>query len=135
MRAITEKLHITKVHVESVEEIIPKLGGDVQIVSAECWEAVAFAALLALRSFERKTNHARTLGGELLIRLAGTLQIKDAIAQNGMKRGENYLVVFGTRERALKILQEFGLRELPLTECNREKVKTFFEKAALVEVL
>jgi len=135
MRRITEKLHITKVYVEDAEKLIPKLGGDVQIVSAECWEAVAFAALLALRSFERGTNHARTLGGELLIRLAGTLQIKDAIAQNGIKNGENYLVVFGTRERALELLREFGLNELPLTGCDEEKVKTFFEKAALAEVL
>ncbi|ASA78035.1 KEOPS complex subunit Cgi121 [Thermococcus sp. 5-4] len=135
MRGITEKLHITRVYVEDAEKLIPKLGGDVQIVSAECWEAVAFAALLALRSFERGTNHARTLGGELLIRLAGTLQIKDAIAQNGIKNGENYLVVFGTQERALEVLRELGLNELPLTGCDEEKVKTFFEKAALAEVL
>lgn len=135
MRGITEKLHITKVYVKDAEKLIPKLGRDVQIVSAECWEAVAFAALLALRSFERGTNHARTLGGELLIRLAGTLQIKDAIAQNGIKNGENYLVVFGTRERALEVLGEFGLKEFPLTGCDEEKVKTFFEKAALAEVL
>ncbi|WP_258083827.1 KEOPS complex subunit Cgi121 [Thermococcus thermotolerans] len=135
MREITENLHITKVHVKNAESLIPKLGGDVQIVSAECWEAVAFAALVVLRSFERNTNHARTPGGELLIRLAGTLQIKDAIARNGIKNGENYLVVFGTRERALEVLSELNLNELPMTDCEREKVKTFFEKAALIEVL
>ncbi|NJE09473.1 KEOPS complex subunit Cgi121 [Thermococcus sp. MAR1] len=135
MMGITEKLHVTKVYVKDAEELIPKLRGDVQIVSAECWEVVAFAALLALRSFGRGTNHARTLGGELLIRLAGTLQIKDAIAQNGIKNGENYLVIFGTREKALEVLREFGLNELPPTGCDAEKVKTFFEKAALVEVL
>ena len=135
MREITEKLHITKVDVKDAESLVPKLGGDIQIVSAECWEAVAFAALMALRSFERNTNHARTLGGELLIRLAGTLQIKDAITRNGIKNGENYLVVFGTRERALEVLRELNLNELPMTDCDEEKVKTFFEKAALVEVL
>ncbi|ASI99102.1 KEOPS complex subunit Cgi121 [Thermococcus celer] len=135
MKEITEKLHITKVHVEDAESLIPKLGGDVQVVSAPCWEAVAFAALMALRSFKRGTNHARTLGGELLLRLAGTLQIKDAIAQNGIKNGENYLVVFGTRERALEVLTELNLRERPMTDCREERLKTFLEKAALVEVL
>ncbi|NJD98250.1 KEOPS complex subunit Cgi121 [Thermococcus sp. LS1] len=135
MRKILENLHIAKVHVDNAEELIPKLGGNFQIVNVECWEAAAFAALLALRSFERKTNHARTVGGELLLRLAGTLQIKDAIAQHGIRNGENYLVVFGSRERAESILQELGLKELPMNDCDKEKVKTFFEKAALVEVL
>ncbi len=63
MKEITEKLHITKVHVEDAESLIPKLGGDVQVVSAPCWEAVAFAALMALRSFKRGTN-TQELGGE-----------------------------------------------------------------------
>ncbi|ASJ10173.1 hypothetical protein A3L12_02120 [Thermococcus sp. P6] len=135
MKEIRENLHIAKVYVERREEVIPKIGGDFQIVSAECWEAVGFAALLALRSFEMGTNHARTLRGELLIRLSGTLQIKDAIARNGIKNGENYLVVFGTRDRALEILRTLDLMERPMDDCDPEKVKTFFEKAALVEVL
>ncbi|CAD5244843.1 KEOPS complex subunit Cgi121 [Thermococcus camini] len=135
MKEITENLHITKVFVKDAGEIIPLIGGDFQIVSAECWEEVAFAALLVLRSFERDTNHARTPGGELLLRLAGTLQIKDAIAKHGVREGENYLVVFGSRNRVGEILAKLNLEELPMTDCGAEKSKRFFEKAALVEVL
>ena len=109
MRGITQNIHIAKVFVRDARTIIPKIKRDFQIVRAECWEEVAFAAISALRSFERGTNHARTLGGELLLRLAGTLQIKDAIAERGIRNGENYLVVFGDRERAEALLQELGL--------------------------
>ncbi|NJE85069.1 KEOPS complex subunit Cgi121 [Thermococcus sp. CX2] len=135
MRKIRDNLYIAKVHVKNADELIPKLGGDFQIVYTECWEAAAFAALLAIRSFERGRNHARTLSGELLLRLAGTLQIKDAIAQHGVRNGENYLIVFGNRSRMEAIIRELGLKELPMDDCDKEKVKTFFEKAALVEVL
>ena len=106
-----------------------------ELFDAPFWEEVAFAALLAVRSFERGTNHARTLGGELLLRLAGTLQIRDAIAKYGVKNGENYLVVFGPRDRAEETLKELKLKELPVSDCDSEKSKEFFEKAALVEVL
>jgi KEOPS complex subunit Cgi121 len=135
MKEVTPSLHIARILVRNAEDIIPKISGDFQIVQAECWEEAAFAALLALRSFERGTNHARTLGGELLLRLAGTLQIKEAIKERGIKDRENYLVVFGGRERAEALLEELGLEELPEVGCEKEKLKTFFEKAALVEVL
>lgn len=135
MKEITKNLYITKVFVQDAEKIIPLIGDDFQIVSGECWEEVAFAALLAVRSFERGTNHARTLGGELLLRLAGTLQIRDAIAKYGVKNGENYLVVFGPRDMAEETLKELKLKELPVSDCDSEKSKEFFEKAALVEVL
>jgi len=135
MRAVTKNLHISKIQVDDVESVIPYVGEKIQVVQAECWEAVAFAALLALRAFNRGTNHARTLGGELLLRLAGHLQIKEAIERVGVKPGENYLVVFGSEEDAQEFLTKLKIRELPLTDCEREKAKTFFEKAALVEVL
>ena len=86
-------------------------------------------------SFERETNRARTLGGELLLRLSGRLQIKDAIAERGVRDGENYLVVFGSEKRTRELLLELDLEELPVDDCEKEKLKTFFEKAALVEVL
>ncbi|ASJ07884.1 hypothetical protein A3L11_01060 [Thermococcus siculi] len=135
MKEVTSNLQVAKVLVKNSEEIIPKIRGDFQIVRAECWEEVAFAALLSLRAFERGTNHARTLGGELLLRLSGKLQIKDAIAEWGIRDGENYLVVFGDRERARNLIMELGLEELPVNGCEKEKLKTSFEKAALVEVL
>ncbi len=135
MRAVTPNLHVAKVFVKNADELIPRIKGDFQLVQGECWEEVAFAALLALRSFERGTNRARTLGGELLLRLSGRLQIKDAIAERGVRDGENYLVVFGSEKRTRELLLELDLEELPVDDCEKEKLKTFFEKAALVEVL
>lgn len=135
MIPLMDRVFIGKVIVQNVEKVVPRLGGNVQLVSVDCWRAVAFASLLSIRTFERGTNHARTLGGELLLRLAGTLQIRDAIREVGVKEGPNYLVVFGEESYAKKVIDEFGLEELPLDECPDEIVKTFFEKSALVEVL
>ncbi len=126
---------IVRVLVEDVEPIIPQLGGRIQIVRAPCNEVVMFAAILTLRSFERGTNHAKTLGGELLLRLAGTLQIKDAIREVGIRQGDNYLVFFGSREECTEFMRGFNLKELPSIECAGDNMKTFFENAALVEVL
>jgi len=133
--SVTNGVFITRVSVRNVEDVLPYLGESVQLVNTDCWKAVAFASILALRAFERKTNHAKTLGGELLLRLAGTLQIKDAIKQVGAKPGENFLVVFGSEDDARRVLEELGLEELPIGECPEEIAKTFFEKSALVEVL
>ncbi|WP_099212138.1 KEOPS complex subunit Cgi121 [Thermococcus henrietii] len=135
MIRVTDGVFITRVLVRNVEAVLPYLGSDVQLVNTNCWRAVAFASILALRAFERKTNHAKTLGGELLLRLAGTLQIKDAIMEVGVKPGENYLVVFGDEADTKRVLEDLGLEELPIDECPDEITKTFFEKSALVEVL
>ena len=135
MIRVTDGVFITRVLVRNVEAVLPYLGSDVQLVNTNCWRAVAFASILALRAFERKTNHAKTLGGELLLRLAGTLQIKDAIMKVGVKPGENYLVVFGDEADTKRVLEDLGLEELPIDECPDEIAKTFFEKSALVEVL
>ena len=135
MICVTDGVCIARALVRNVEEVIPYLGGKVQLVNTSCWKAVAFASILALRAFERGTNHAKTPGSEFLLRLAGTLQIKDAIKQVGVKQGENFLVVFGDEDYAKEIMNELGLEELPLDECPDEIAKTFFEKSALVEVL
>lgn len=135
MIQVTDGVFLSKVSVQNVEEVLPYLGESVQLVNTPCWKAVAFASILTLRAFERGTNHAKTLGGELLIRLAGTLQIKDAIKDVGVREGPNYLVVFGDESRAREIIEKLGLEELPFDDCPDEIAKTFFEKSALVEVL
>lgn len=135
MKKVTENVYISLVEVDDVEKLIPFLGADVQLVRAECYEQVAFAAVLALRSFQRGTNHARTPGGELLLRLAGSLQIKEAIRKHGAANGDNYLVVFGDEGKALEVMERFGLREKPMPSCRGDVLKNLLEKAALVEVL
>ena len=135
MNTVTDNVYIAHVEVDDVSRLIPFLGAEVQLVKAECYEQVAFAAILAVRSFNRGTNHARTLGGELLLRLGGTLQIKEAIKKHGATNGDNYLVVFGDRGKAMKVMKKFGLREKLPSRCEGDILKNLLEKAALVEVL
>ena len=132
---VVEGIWISRVLVENPENVIPHIGDKVQLVRASCWQEVAFAAVLAKRAFERRTNHAKTLGGELLLRLSGGLQIKDAIKERGVKKGENYLVVFGDKAALEKFIKEHGLKEVETTSCSPAEMKTFFDKSALVEVL
>lgn len=127
-------VEVIPVEVENVDEVISRIGGNVQIVTAPCYEAVVHAVILAIRAFERGTNHAKTLGGELLLRLSGKLQIRDAINENGVKRGLNYLVLFGEKDPE-PILRELGLRKAEAVHCDPEKLKPLMERSALVEVL
>ncbi|MBO8174345.1 MAG: KEOPS complex subunit Cgi121 [Thermococcus sp.] len=131
------EIAISRIVLEDISWIFEELDENIQITSVECWEQVAFATILALKSFERGTNKAKTVKGEILLRLAGTLQIGEAITKVGAKKGENFLVAFG--KNACKTLREFlkkkALKEVPFSDCDKEKVKELFEKAALVEVL
>ncbi|WP_457742334.1 KEOPS complex subunit Cgi121 [Thermococcus sp.] len=132
---VSEGIWISRVLVENPENVIPHIGDRVQLVRASCWQEVAFAAILAKRAFERSTNHAKTLGGELLLRLSGGLQIRDAIRERGVIKGDNYLVVFGDKATLEEFIKEHGLKEVKVTSCSPADMKTFFEKSALVEVL
>ena len=131
------EIAISKIVLEDVSWIFEELDESIQIINVECWEQVVFATILALKSFERGTNKAKTIKGEILLRLTGTLQIGEAIKEVGAKRGENFLVAFG--KDASKTLEEFlekkALKEVPFSDCDREKVKDLFEKAAIVEVI
>ncbi|WP_042702491.1 KEOPS complex subunit Cgi121 [Thermococcus sp. PK] len=133
----TIKIAIAKILLEDTADIFEILPDNVQILNIRCWEQVAFSTILALKSFERKTNKAKTIKGEILLRASGTLQIKDAIKTVGAKEGENFIVAFG--ENAEKDLQEIlskiPAEEIPFNDCEKEEVKKVFEKAALVDVL
>ncbi|KUJ98616.1 MAG: hypothetical protein XD43_1722 [Thermococcales archaeon 44_46] len=133
----TIKVAIAKILLEDTADIFEILPDNVQILNIRCWEQVAFSTILALKSFERKTNKARTIKGEILLRASGTLQIKDAIKAVGAKKGENFIVAFG--DNAEKVLQEIlskiPAEEIPFNDCEKDEVKKLFEKAALIDVL
>lgn len=134
MIPVTKSIHIARVDVHNVDDILGYLGSNVQLVSVECWRAVAFAAVLAERAVKGAPPTQKLLG-ELLLRLAGTHQIREAIKEVGAKNGPNYLVVFGDNSEAEEILRSLGLEEIEIKDCSDEEVKRFFEKSALVEVL
>jgi len=126
-------VEVLPVVIEDPSELVREVGGTIQIVRASCIEAVIHSAVLSVRAFERGTNRAKTPGGELLLRLAGTLQIRDAIEEVGLAKGPGYLVVFGGS--AEKVRQRFGLKPWEGKHCPREKLKPLLERAAMVEVL
>lgn len=134
MIPVTKSIHIARVDVHNVDDILGYLGSNVQLVSVECWRAVAFAAVLAERAVKGAPPRKNSWG-ELLLRLAGTHQIREAIKEVGAKNGPNYLVVFGDNSEAEEILRSLGLEEIEIKDCSDEEVKRFFEKSALVEVL
>ncbi|MDV3103309.1 KEOPS complex subunit Cgi121 [Thermococcus waiotapuensis] len=135
MEEVVPGIVVTAVYVDEVEKLIPHLGSEIQAVSGPCFEAVAHSAILAKRSFERGTNRAKTPGGELLIRLAGSPQIKEAIKKVGLTKGVNYLVFFGSKGELKEILEKLGLKEAPMQNCDPERAKKYFEISALVEAL
>ncbi len=124
-------MKVFKVYVEDPTRVIPLLGPNFQIVRARCIEEVLHAAVLSRRAFERGTNHARTLGGELLMRLAGTIQISEAIEKVGVSKGVNYAVLFDDRsvKGPFTVIQD----NKPCYE-SVEELKMSFERMALVEV-
>ncbi len=130
-----EGIVVKRVMVHDVEKVMPSLGGRFQLVSADCVEEVLFAALMTLRAFERGTNHAKTFGGELLLRLAGTHQIREAIKLRGADNGPRYLVVFASEDETREFMQRFALKELEPEHCEGGKLKPMMERAALVEAL
>ncbi|WP_175059626.1 KEOPS complex subunit Cgi121 [Thermococcus sp. 2319x1] len=133
----TIKIAIARILLENTGDIFEILPDNVQILNVKCWEQVVFSTILALKSFERKTNKAKTIKGEILLRASGTLQIKDAIKAVGAKKGENFIVVFSENaEKDLqKILSKIPAEEIPFNDCEKEEVKKLLEKAALVDVL
>lgn len=135
MKEAVPGISIAAVYVEDREKLIPHVGARLQAVKAPCYEVVAHSAVLAKRAFERGTNHAKTLGGELLLRLGGTLQISEAIKKVGVKEGINYLVFFGPPEELIEIIKKLGLKEVQLEHCKEGEAKKYFEISALVEAL
>ncbi|MFA4701329.1 KEOPS complex subunit Cgi121 [Pyrococcus kukulkanii] len=129
------KVHLTK---EKVELLINICGENCQIVKADCPEEVTFATLLALKAFIQGRNKARTVKGEILLRLAGVRQIREAINLVGAREGENFIVTFGTEDPCkllAEILSKIGVVEVTLNECDKEIVKKSFERIAMTETL
>ncbi|NPA47799.1 MAG: hypothetical protein GXO14_04040 [Thermococci archaeon] len=124
-------MRILRIYVDDPESIRGLLGPDLQIVSVRCVEEVLHAVQLSIRAFKRGTNHARSLGGEILLRLAGTAQISEAIKKVGLSRGLNYAILLGDVELPpeLKVVDPERCNE------NEAELKESFERMALVEVI
>jgi len=124
---------VERVEIESVDSLIPLLGDKLQATSEECFREVVFAALLSLRSFSRGTNRAKSLGGEFILRIAGSKQISESIKKKGLKVGFNYLVFFGDKKEFMNILQKADLKTVELKKCKDAEIKKKFEKSAILE--
>jgi len=56
-----KRIAIAKILVGNITRIFEILPNNVQILNVKCWEQVVFATVLALKSFERGTNKAKTM--------------------------------------------------------------------------
>ncbi len=121
---------ILPVYVDDVELARKLIGHDLQIVRARCIEEVMHAVMLSLRAFGRGTCHAKTVGGEILIRLAGTPQIREAIQKVGLNEGFNYAVLLGR-----STLPEGLLETRDEGRCDEKWLKDSFERMAMVDVI
>jgi len=122
-------LKVLRIYVDDPKAIKKVIGPNVQIVRARCVEEVMHAVRLSERAFKRGTNHAKTIGGEVLMRLAGTVQIREAIDKVGLSKGFNYVILFNDEiPEGLKVVGDNG-------ECEDVELKRSFERMALVEVL
>ncbi|AFK22307.1 putative KEOPS complex Cgi121-like subunit [Pyrococcus sp. ST04] len=122
----------------NIEDILTLCPENCQILSARCVEEVIFATIIAIKAFKQSRNIAKTIRGEILLRLAGEKQIKDAIKSVGAKPGNNYIVIFDELDPCKKLaemLSKLNLKESKLFRCNPEEAKKSFEKAAITEIL
>ncbi|AEC52326.1 hypothetical protein PNA2_1411 [Pyrococcus sp. NA2] len=131
---------IAKVNINEtlVDKLLNICDENCQIIRAECYEEVVFATILAIKAVKEGRNIAKTIKGEILVRLAGVKQIKDALKIVGASGGENFVVVFGVDdpcEKLRQILSIPGVTELELTKCPEGKIKKAFERIAMVEAL
>ena len=115
----------------------PKLSCHVQLVNPSKVHGrkhLVHCIFLTVEAFKRKENIASDQELELLVRLAGTKQIKDAIKLLGPK-DKAVLVVFGENAKKcfLDSLEQLAAKEL---DESLEKIgeKDAMERAALVGV-
>ncbi|CUX78006.1 KEOPS complex subunit Cgi121 [Thermococcus chitonophagus] len=129
-------IYIAKIFIPGslLESIINSCPENCQVVSVKCWEVVLFATIISLKAFKEGRNVAKTVKGEILIRLAQNRQIREAIEKVGAREGENILISFGS-DSVTDTIRKFGLKELPLEECKFEEVLKGFEKIAIIEAL
>ncbi|AAL80647.1 hypothetical protein PFDSM3638_02610 [Pyrococcus furiosus DSM 3638] len=122
---------------EQINKLFDRFKGDYQVVNAECADKVIFATIIAIKAVKEGRSIAKTVPGEILVRLSGNRQIKEAIKKVGAKEGENYIVTFGENASALlqKILSTLEIKELELERCDLEYAKKAFEDIAIIEAL
>ncbi len=77
---------------------------------------------LASRSFKSKTNIARNLETEILLRAAGTEKIDRAIDRVGVKDPKKILL-FSDKKIPKKIINELGKEDFSLLKITEEKKK------------
>ncbi|HII61417.1 KEOPS complex subunit Cgi121 [Pyrococcus horikoshii] len=129
---------IAKVHLneDDVGKVLEACDEQCQVMRTKCYEEVVFATILALKSFNSERNTAKTVRGEILLRLAGVKQIKDALKLVGASKGENFIVIFNVDnpcDKLRRLLQSLGIREIELNKCPQEELKKSLEKMAMVE--
>ncbi|AKG91711.1 hypothetical protein GAH_00963 [Geoglobus ahangari] len=117
-----------RVKVENVREFLSKLPDGCVLVNADYvvdLDSVRFAAEKALKMWEAGKRVAKTLSMEILLHVAATRQINQAL-ELGLREGENRVVVVDV-SGCRASLEGLGFREEDVLELDEEKVRRVCE--------
>ncbi len=124
-----------EVFVENVKDFISKLPCEATFINSDFVpdvSVVEFAVKKAKKSWKEGRNVAKNLSTEILLYVAATRQIRDAL-KIGLREGLNRVVVV-TDEACLEELKRLGFVEKKvLGELDKEKVKRLMKLYNITE--
>ncbi|WP_456369482.1 KEOPS complex subunit Cgi121 [Geoglobus sp.] len=118
------RIYQGKIRVENLRDFLSKIPDGCVLVNADYVvdiDTVRFAAEKALKMWEGGRRVARTLSMEVLLHIAATRQINQAL-KIGVREGENSVVVVdicGCRD----LLESLGFEEQNVLRMDEEKVR------------
>lgn len=122
------KLYQGSMVVNDKDELLRKLPDGCVLIDADyvvSLDVVEFAVRKALKTWDEGARISKSLSMEILIHLAGTRQINQAI-QLGIKDGVNRVVVVDLNG-CIEILRENGFKEENVVKTNPEREKKIIE--------
>ncbi|ADC64467.1 Protein of unknown function DUF509 [Ferroglobus placidus DSM 10642] len=112
------------VEIKDVRDFLSKLPCEATFINAEYVldkEVVEFAAKKAKKAWEEGRRVARNFSTEILLYVAATRQIRDAV-KIGLKEGRNEVVVVA-EENCIEKLKKLGFKEENVLKIDEEKVE------------
>jgi len=107
------------------------LGDNFTLLNKNCVftsKQILIAFILAKRAHERKKNISKSIGMEILLHIAGTRQIKDALKKCGYSGGDGIIVAWDIPKDSIKKISEIvKITDLNLSAPSLEALKNYLE--------
>ena len=130
MRVLIKGVEFEKFDLDGVMDFIAK-SKKTQLVGIKCFQGkkhVIHSISQTLKAFRNKDNIAKTEELELLVRLSGQKQIKNALEK--CRPGKKSVFISWTKDSFQKLRKEFKVREIKLKEPAIERQKQAIERTA-----